>query len=97
MSDELRYVLRSSLERFGYRVGAEATRNKRGLEGQKTFARNMLQKGFTEEVDREIRAWLAEQGEDEAEIEQFGEVKEDAESGLEATEEFDWTSTSTLE
>ncbi|CAD0113367.1 unnamed protein product [Aureobasidium uvarum] len=104
MDDELRHTLRLSFERFGYAVGAEASRQKNGLEGQKAFTGKMLEKKdcLGEEVLGEIRSWLIEQNKNADEVEVLGkqdehEEEEEEDNASGAVEEYDWTSTSTLE
>lgn len=58
-------------------------------------------------LQAEIRFWLFEQGDDMNEVEKLGKEEEeqakekneaeDKDNQLETTEEYDWTSTSTLE
>jgi hypothetical protein len=72
------------------------------LIAQKALAKRFLEQESTHEVLREeITEWLIIQDEEADEVEKPGKLEEDEtedeESGLGATEEYDWTSTSTLE
>jgi hypothetical protein len=79
-----------------YTLNLEEARLHGGLLAQKNWAREMIEtRQGNEELHNEIRAWLVEHGEDADEVEKLG--RDDEETGLDDTEEYDWTSTSTLE
>ena len=87
-----------------YTVGFEMVRQQGGLPAQKAWARDVLEKLLgIEDLQNRIRVWLIEQGEDAVEVEKLGkeaEVEDEVENEdneLDATEVYDWTSTSTLE
>jgi hypothetical protein len=89
-----------------YTVGFEESRQKSGLSAQKEWAGHVLKKyQGTEDLHEKIRTWLIEEGKNvlevgkldqEEEVEDKGESEDEA-SRLDTTEEYDWTSTSTLE
>jgi len=83
-----------------YTVGFETARQNGGLPAQTAFARGVLEKQLgIEDLYYRIRAWLIEQGEDADEVEKLGKEAEveNEDNELDTTEEYDWTSTSTLE
>jgi hypothetical protein len=103
MSDEKTEEMNTLIDRGYHRLALETERQKGGIVAQKVMAKGVLEDGFitNEELRKEIRQWLIEQGEDADEVEKLGKEEEvehkDEESGLETTEDYDWTSTSTLE
>jgi hypothetical protein len=102
-SEELKNELGALVEHGYYRVASELKRQQGGLEAQKEFARTKLETAGIKfkHMEGKIRAWLLEQVEDAVEVEESGGAeenrKEDEEGILETAEEYDWTSTSTLE
>jgi hypothetical protein len=101
---ELSNALDVLINRGLYKVTLEEKIHEGGLEAQKAFARETLANGSeTQELQKEIRFWLIEQGENAIEVEKLGKKKEeevedeDEDNGLDTTEEYDWTSTSTLD
>jgi uncharacterized protein YwgA len=102
MSHKLEDELSVLIDRGFYCLAFEKKGQEGGLMAQKAFARKVLANGTnTEKLREEIREWLIDQGEDADEIEKLRKEEqnenEDEESGVETTEEYDWTSTSTLE
>lgn len=89
-----------------HNLGFEDARQKRDWRAQKDVAREYLQAGSENEnlQDRTI-AWLNEQGGNEVEVKKLDQEEEaedknefdDGANELDTTEEYDWTSTSTLE
>lgn len=105
-TDEQRKELDALIERGYYRVALEEKSRQGGIATQKAFAKEGLSREwYYRDLQNEIRAWLIEQGEDAAELEELGkgmswddvEDENDESNELDTTEEFDWTSTSTLE
>jgi hypothetical protein len=98
-------ALEPLIGRLFHSVGFEAARRAGGLSAQKEWARYVLGEQLNKEMRDGAKVWLIEQGEDVDEIAKSGkeeEVKhndgvEDGDNELGMTEEYDWTSTSTLE
>ena len=105
MSDEMDNALVMFLNRINYSLYSEEARQEGGLKAQKDFARRLLKMRAGTGVWRaETRVWLIEQGDDMNEVEKLGKGEEEVEvqdkdevCELDTTEEYDWTSTSTLE
>jgi hypothetical protein len=103
MSDEKMEEMNTLIDRGYHRLALETERQKGSIVAQKVMAKGVLEDGFitNEELRKEIRQWLIEQGEDADEVEKLGKEEEvehkDEESRSETTEDYDWTSTSTLE
>jgi uncharacterized protein affecting Mg2+/Co2+ transport len=102
----LKTALEAPLNRIFSTFGFHNARYEGGLWNQKCWARNVLKNNWgSKEVQERARAWLIEQGDNADEVEKLGkEEEEEAEvqdedevRGLDTTEEYDWTSTSTLE
>lgn len=89
-----------------HNLGFEDARQKRDWRAQKDVAREYLQAGSeNENLQDRTRAWLNEQGGNEVEVKKLDQEEEaedknefdDGANELDTTEEYDWTSTSTLE
>jgi hypothetical protein len=101
-SIELSDRLSTSIELGFFRLILAEKGQKEGLMEQKVYARAELQTGTDDEVVLEwIKAWLYEHDENWIKVRdpenRCYHENEDEESGLDTTEDYDWTSTSTLE
>lgn len=105
MSDELSHALVDLLSRGFHKYYFEQARQQGGLTAQKSWAKEALELWkCNKDLQKEIRVWLVEQGEDAAEVEKLGKKEEievqheveDEDDALEGSKEYDWTSTSTL-
>lgn len=105
MNDKLANAISLLVDHGSYKVASEEKRKDYGLKEQMCYAWEELQDSSNKELRKEIRAWLIKQGEDPVEVKETGIRDEDEDEDeiegednvLETTEEYDWTSTSTLE
>jgi uncharacterized protein YecT (DUF1311 family) len=105
VSDKLANAISLLVDHGCYKVASEEKRKDHELNEQKGYAWEELQDSSNKELRKEIRAWLIKQGEDPVEVKETGvrdddedeDEDDDEDKELETTEEYDWTSTSTLE